>query len=113
MVFLKKPLLNIIVTFSMLIPAPGWANPADSTAVQHEANSPHSELAVPMSETDKKDEERKEFIKHHLLDSHDFHLFSYGEGEHQTHVGFPLPVILVDEGLHIFSSSKFNHGHSV
>jgi len=113
MVFLKKPLLNIIVTFSMLISASGWANPVDSTAVQHEANSPNSEFAVPMSEPEKKDQERKEFIAHHLLDSHDFHLFSYGEGEHQTHVGFPLPVILWDEGLHIFSSSKFDHGHAV
>lgn len=113
MVFLKKPLLNIVVTFSMLISTLGWANPVDSTAVSHQANSPHSELAVPMSEPEKKDAERKEFIKHHLLDSHDFHLFSYGEGEHQTHVGFPLPVILYDEGFHFFSSSKFEHGHAV
>lgn len=113
MVFLKKPLLNIVVTFSMLVSAFGWANPSDSVAVQKEAHSPHSEVAVPMSEDEKKDAERKEFIKHHLLDSHDFHLFSYGEGEHQTHVGFPLPVILWDEGLHIFSSSRFEHGHAV
>ncbi len=113
MVFLKKPLLNIIVTFSMLIPALGRAAQPDSTAVQHKANSPISEFAVPMSEAEKKDKERKEYIAHHLLDSHDFHLFSYGEGEHQTHVGFPLPVILWDEGLHIFSSSKFEHGEAV
>ncbi|AWA29228.1 ATP synthase F0 subunit A [Flavobacterium magnum] len=113
MVFLKKTHLNIVVTFSLLISSLGWANPADSLAVKHEANTPHSELAVPMSEDEKKDSERKEFIKHHLLDSHDFHLFSYGEGAHESHVGFPLPVILWDEGLHVFSSSKFEHGHAV
>lgn len=97
----------------MLIPALGWANPTDSTAVQHETDAPHTLVALPVSESEQKEAERKEFIKHHLLDSHDFHLFSYGEGEHQTHVGFPLPVILVDEGLHVFSSSKFEHGHAV
>lgn len=113
MVFLKKPLLNIVVTFSMLVSAFGWANPADSVAVHKEANSPHAESAAPMSEAEKKDAERKEFIKHHLLDSHDFHLFSYGSEEHPSHVGFSLPVILWDEGLHVFSSSRFEHGHAV
>jgi F-type H+-transporting ATPase subunit a len=97
----------------MLIPAFGSANPTDSTAVQHETDAPHTIVALPVSESEKEEAERKEFIKHHLLDSHDFHLFSYGEGEHQSHVGFPLPVILVDEGLHIFSSSRFGHGHAV
>ena len=31
------------------------------------------------------------------------------------HYGFPLPIILWDKesGLHVFSSSKFNHGHDV
>lgn len=46
--------------------------------------------------------EIKETIKHHLQDSYSFDI---------THgVSFPLPVILFDEGLHIFSSSKFHHG---
>ena len=43
------------------------------------------------------------FIMHHILDSHSWHL--WGEGEQS--VGFPLPVILWDEGLKVFSSSKF------
>ena len=62
-------------------------------------------------EDQKKDEERKEFIQHHLLDSHDFHIFSYGKNA-EYNVGFPLPVILWDNGLHIFSSSKFEHGEA-
>ena len=58
--------------------------------------------------------EIKEYIQHHLQDSHDFSLFSYTEenGEHK-YVGFPLPVILWDDGLKVFSSSKLHHGESV
>ena len=56
---------------------------------------------------DAKEEERKEFIQHHLLDSHDFHIFSYGKNAEHS-VGFPLPVILWDNGIHVFSSSKFS-----
>lgn len=56
-------------------------------------------------------QEFKEFRDHHLMDDHDFHLFS--DEEAGTHVGFPLPVILWDGGLHVFSSSRFNHGHDV
>lgn len=59
-------------------------------------------------------EEINEYIQHHLKDSYDFSLFSYvnDEGE-KVHIGFPLPVILWDDGLKVFSSSKFHHGESV
>jgi F-type H+-transporting ATPase subunit a len=58
--------------------------------------------------------EIKEYISHHLQDSHDFSLFSYTteNGEHK-YVGFPLPVILIDDGLKVFSSSKFHHGETL
>lgn len=58
--------------------------------------------------------EIKEYINHHLLDSYDFGLYSYetDAGEHK-YVGFPLPVILIDGGLKVFSSSKFHHGETV
>lgn len=74
------------------------------------------------SDSDEKTEEHgkdlkteiKEYITHHLQDSHDFSLFSYTEenGEHK-YIGFPLPVILWDEGLKVFSSSKFHHGETL
>lgn len=54
----------------------------------------------------------KEFIDHHLLDSHDFTLLTIDE-ENNEHVGFPLPVILWDNGLKVFMSSKFDHGEAV
>lgn len=56
----------------------------------------------------------KEFIKHHLKDSYYFGLFSYkGDDKKEHHVGFHLPVILWDNGLKIFSSSKLHHGEAV
>lgn len=57
------------------------------------------------------EEEIDEYINHHLRDSHDFTLFTLGGSG--THVGFPLPVILWDDGLHVFMSSKFHHGTAV
>ncbi len=53
----------------------------------------------------------KESIDHHLLDSYDFTFFS--DSETGKHYGFSLPVILWDEGLQLFSSSKFHHGETV
>lgn len=58
-----------------------------------------------------KPEEIREYISHHLKDSHDFHLFSYtsSKGE-RKHIGFPLPVIVItSKGLKFFMSSKFHH----
>ena len=55
-------------------------------------------------------EEITEYIKHHVKDSHDFHLFSYFSNGEEHHVGFPLPVILYGEnGLTMFMSSAFHH----
>lgn len=51
------------------------------------------------------------YKKHHLQDSHDFTFFT--DGASGTHYGFPLPVILIDGGLHVFMSSKFHHGEEV
>lgn len=58
-----------------------------------------------------KKERIKEQIEHHLQDAHDFHLFTNEASG--THYGFPLPVIIWDDGLHVFMSSKFHHGESV
>jgi len=61
-----------------------------------------------------KQAERKAYIQHHLQDSYDFNLFSYKKDDgHKAHVGFPLPVILWDDGLKVFSSSKLHHGETV
>jgi len=106
MVFSKKPIHFIIVILVALVPLFGKATTSDTLQASKKV-----ETKV-LSEDEKKDEERKEFIQHHLLDSHDFHIFSYGKNAEHS-VGFPLPVILWDNSLHIFSSSKFEHGEVV
>ena len=65
------------------------------------------------TETDIKSE-IKAYIQHHLEDTYDFGFYSYttDEGVHK-YKGFPLPVILWDNGLQVFSSSKLHHGESI
>lgn len=53
----------------------------------------------------------KDYIDHHLQDSHYVNFFS--DGETGEHFGFPLPVILWDNGLKVFSSGKFHHGEEL
>ena len=48
-------------------------------------------------------------IIEHVIDSYGWHIV--GEGEKS--VAIPLPVILINNGLHVFMSSKFEHGHQV
>ena len=59
--------------------------------------------------------EIKAYILHHLQDSHDFNLLSYKDKttNEKVYIGMPLPVILWDDGLKIFSSSKLKHGKNV
>lgn len=66
------------------------------------------------NDKDAQKSEIKEYINHHLQDSHDFSLYSYTteSGEHK-YVGLPLPVIIWDEGLKVFLSSKFHHGEEI
>ena len=57
------------------------------------------------------DEEIKDYIAHHLKDSHDFTLYSYtNDAGERKHFGMPLPVILwTSKGLVTFMSSEFHH----
>ena len=95
MTFVSKFLA--FAAFLFTLAAPAKESPATSE------NSPESVK-----------EEINAYIEHHLQDAHDFTLYSYtnDQGE-KVHVGFPLPVILWDDGLKVFSSSKFHHGEEV
>lgn len=78
-----------------------------------QVNAQH-EQKVELSSVEAEKEERKEYIQHHLLDSYDFNLFSIKKDDgSKSHIGFPLPIILWDNGLQVFSSSKFHHGETV
>jgi F-type H+-transporting ATPase subunit a len=65
----------------------------------HEATAEHTDLKS----------EIKADILHHLQDSHYFTFLS----DEETHYGIPLPVILWDNGLKVFSASKFHHGETL
>lgn len=55
-----------------------------------------------------------DMIMHHVLDAHEIHFMTFNEGApEESHLSIPLPIILYsDNGLEIFSSSKFhNHEH--
>ncbi len=82
---------------------------AVNVRAQNEVNEEHEGTPEEVSLKEK----IKESIHHHILDSHDFTFFS--DSKTGKHYGFPLPVILWDneDGLQMFSSSKFHHGEEV
>ena len=45
----------------------------------------------------------------HVLDAHEWHIADYNGHS----ISIPLPVILWDNGLKVFMSSEFEHGHKV
>jgi len=51
-----------------------------------------------------------ELIMEHLADAYEWHITTFKE----THISIPLPVIVKgkESGWHIFSSSRFEHGHA-
>lgn len=113
---LSRKSLTIIA--SLFISALSFAGNAQHE--EHAAAAPTQEAHAEAAHNDSHDAHAeptdvrgkiKAHINHHVLDSHDFTLFS--DNETGEHFGFPLPVILVDEGFHIFSSSKFHHGKEV
>src|SRR5690554_1453246 len=64
-----------------------------------------------LSEQSKMKAEINEVIPHHLQDSHFYNVLT--DKEHNTYIGFPLPVILIDNGLVMFSSSQFGQGEKI
>lgn len=69
-------------------------------------------------QTDKEQPKKRSFdanevIFGHVLDAHEFHFFSYKDGDGEEHAAIiPLPVILYSpqKGFSTFMSSKFHHG---
>ncbi len=106
MVIFRKPLQLVLVFALAILPLLSFANDeVHQGATTEETHGEHVE------ESQDKSSKIKAFIKHHLQDSHDFIFFSdETEGKYW---GFSLPVILIDNGLKVFSSSKFNHGETV
>ncbi|MBG6111738.1 F-type H+-transporting ATPase subunit a [Flavobacterium sp. CG_23.5] len=114
MVISNKPLRFIIATLVACLPLISFANPqVDSVKVQTEVALSATEKSQEEAHAEPTDVKSKirAFIGHHVLDSHDFTFFS--DEVEGKHYGFSLPVILWDNGLQFFSSSKFEHGEAV
>ncbi len=65
------------------------------------------EVAVEKTQAEKV----QEHIQHHLADDYSFVFFS--DEETGKNYGFPLPVILFDNGLKVFMSSEFDYGNKL
>jgi len=94
MVSLRRVLLFIAVLFIAVSPFRSFA-----------AEEAHG------TEGKTKDQEIKEHIDHHLQD--DYYWTFFVDKEANKHYGFALPVILIDNGLHVFSAAEFEHGDKV
>jgi F-type H+-transporting ATPase subunit a len=104
MVISNKPLRFLAAILVAFLPLFSIANPVADSAKANVEVVAHGEAQE--KSTDIKSE-IKGFINHHLLDAHNFTFNANKEtGEHY---GFSLPIILWDNGLQMFSSSKFDH----
>ncbi len=114
MVISKKPLQFIVALIIALMPVVSIANHSnDSTATESQQIAKNESSLQEKEHAEPKDKKAKvkEFINHHLLDSHSF-TFNSDETT-GDHYGFPLPIILWDNGFQFFSSSKFHHGRDI
>ena len=98
MVFSKKSFLYSIVAFIAFLPSIVLANSPETTS---ENQDPEAKMS----------EQIDEVKNHHVLDAHSFTLFA--DEEARVHYGFSLPIILWDNGVHFFSSSKFDGGKGI
>lgn len=94
---MKKLLVGFTIALFMIFAAnratAGEKNPADTTSTTTEETKKASDF------------DPGALIIEHVIDSYGWHI----AGD----VAIPLPVILIDNGLHVFMSNKFEHGHQV
>lgn len=113
MVILRKPLHVIAAIAIAMLPLFSFAN-VSVDSVKNESHEVHASAEV-HHETAAEPQDKKAkvdaYIQHHLQDSYDFTFFS--DEKEGKHYGFSLPVILLDNGLKVFSSSKLHHGETV
>ncbi len=73
---------------------------------QHDAHE--EEMEIVAEETQEAELDAGKIIIEHLIDSHEWHLWTW-KGHH---VSIPLPVLLIHNGeFHAFWSNKLAHGH--
>ncbi|RZJ74784.1 MAG: ATP synthase F0 subunit A [Flavobacterium sp.] len=107
-----KSIKNTITALIAVIPVLVTANPVKDTVQSHSENIAHTDNSIAdQSPQEQQKSKIAAYKMHHLQDSHDFTLFS--DEATGKHYGFPLPVIIYDNGLKVFSSAKFHHEQEV
>jgi F-type H+-transporting ATPase subunit a len=74
------------------------------------AQDPHEGRSLEEKELQEEKLDPAKIIMDHIKDAHEFHFFTIGD----FHATIPLPVIVYSEGkgVSLFSSSRFEHGHT-
>jgi len=80
------------------------------------AQEHHAEAeAAGHTQVDEEEFDAGKVILDHVMDSHSWHIMDIGQGADKHAIAIPLPIIIYDQqdgALHMFMSSKFEHGHA-
>jgi len=115
---MKKSILLAILTVFVSGYAFGDASHGhdhDTNSNAHHAQAEHADSHAEADHGshdahDKKPFNAGEMIMHHISDAHQIHIATLKEGTaDEKHISIPLPVILWDNGLQLFSSKHFYH----
>jgi len=81
----------------------------DQPVTAHQSHSEENAMAGNHDEPEKEKFQPGSFIFDHISNAHEWHIMTVGH----THISIPLPVIIYSksQGLSIFMSSRFHHGH--
>lgn len=110
MAILRKPLF-IIATLLMMFNTINVLANNDSDSIHTASTSEGHEEAHHEEKALTPKEKVNAHIEHHLKD--DYYFTFYSDEAEGKHYGFALPVILIDNGLKVFSASEFHHGETV
>lgn len=110
MAILRKPLF-IIATLLMMFNTINVLASNNSDSVHTASTSGNHEEAHHEEKMVSPKEKVNAHIQHHLKD--DYYFTFYSDEAENKHYGFALPVILIDNGLKVFSASEFDHGETV
>lgn len=109
-----KPFFLLIslafLTSGSLLASEDYDVHAKDSTHQHGANEEVSDHATDHSEHEAEAFNAGDMIMHHVMDAYDIHLMDIGGHS----ISIPLPVILysTEDGLSVFLSSSFHHGHA-
>ncbi|MCG8696471.1 MAG: F0F1 ATP synthase subunit A [Bacteroidales bacterium] len=97
---IKKVGILVVFIATQLFTPQAWASPGEE---HHEEHGGHEKF------------DPGSFLFDHIKDAHDWHILSFHTKDgKEKHISIPLPIIVYskEQGLVVFMSSKFHHGHA-